>query len=238
MASDIPAVFKDPANFWTGFSARARVFIVNEEGAQEPQSILDYTSERWKGQAVIANPLFGTTSVQMAALFSIWGEEKSKEFLQKMKSNGVKVSTSNGESADLISAGEYAFSLVDSDDAINRARQGKPVKMIYPDQDGIGCLLLPNAVMLVRGGPNPQLGKKLIDYLLSRETERKLAFADCAQIPLHQGVETPPDVPRIRKHSRHAGRLRSIGAEAAGNPAVPEAMGWILKNPCCAGNRY
>ncbi len=51
--------------------------------------------------------------------------------------------------------------------------------------------------MLVRGGPNPELGKKLIDYLLSRETEKKLAFADCAQIPLHQGVETPPDVPRI-----------------------------------------
>jgi iron(III) transport system substrate-binding protein len=51
--------------------------------------------------------------------------------------------------------------------------------------------------MLVRSGPNPELGKKLIDYLLSRETERKLAFADCAQIPLHQNVETPPDVPRI-----------------------------------------
>jgi iron(III) transport system substrate-binding protein len=33
--------------------------------------------------------------------------------------------------------------------------------------------------------------------LLSKETERKLAFADCAQIPLHAGVETPPNVPRI-----------------------------------------
>ncbi|MCI0415571.1 extracellular solute-binding protein [bacterium] len=197
VASDIPAVFKEPNNFWIGFSARARVFIVNKEEAQEPQSVLDYTDARWKGKAVIANPLFGTTTVQMAALFSIWGEEKSKDFLQKLKRNGVKISTSNGESADLVSAGEHAFSLVDSDDAINRARQGKPVKMIYPDQDGIGCLLLPNAVMLIRGSPHPDLGKKLIDYLLSKETERKLAFADCAQIPLHRGIETPADVPRI-----------------------------------------
>jgi iron(III) transport system substrate-binding protein len=73
--------------------------------------------------------------------------------------------------------------------------------MIYPDQalDEIGVLLLPNAVLLVRGGPNAANGKKLIDYLLSAETERKLAFAECAQIPLHKGVETPPDVPKIEK---------------------------------------
>ena len=40
-------------------------------------------------------------------------------------------------------------------------------------------------------------GKKLIDYLLSRETERKLAYSDAAQIPLHPGVETPPGVRRL-----------------------------------------
>ncbi|MDO8094689.1 MAG: iron ABC transporter substrate-binding protein, partial [Candidatus Brocadiales bacterium] len=34
---------------------------------------------------------------------------------------------------------------------------------------------------------------------LSPETERKLAFANCAQIPLHEGVGTPPDVKRIEE---------------------------------------
>jgi len=53
---------------------------------------------------------------------------------------------------------------------------------------------VPNAVMLVRGAPHPEEAKKLIDYLLSRETERKLAFADCAQIPLHPGVEIPREL--------------------------------------------
>ncbi len=38
-----------------------------------------------------------------------------------------------------------------------------------------------------------------MDYLLSPETERKLAFADCAQIPLHKGVETPHDVKKIEE---------------------------------------
>ena len=43
----------------------------------------------------------------------------------------------------------------------------------------------------------PVLDKSVIDYLLSRETEKKLAYSDAAQIPLHPGVETPPGVPRL-----------------------------------------
>ncbi len=198
-AGDIPAVFKDPQGYWTGFSARARVFVVNSRVLKPPQSVSAYINPRWKGKAVIANPLFGTTTTQMAALFTLWGDKKAKAFMQKMKYNQIKISTDNGESADLVASGEFDFSLVDSDDVVNRIRQGKAVKMIYPDQgkDDIGVLIVPNAALLIKGAPHPDNARKLIDYLLSRETEGKLAFADCAQIPLHGGVKTPPEVKRI-----------------------------------------
>ena len=45
--------------------------------------------------------------------------------------------------------------------------------------------------MLLKNAPHTQQGKQLIDYLLSKESEAKLAQADCAQIPLHQGVPAP-----------------------------------------------
>jgi iron(III) transport system substrate-binding protein len=198
-ASDIPARFKDPDSHWTGFSARVRVLAVNKGAIYKPSSILDYTDPRWKGKAVIANPLFGTTAVQISALDVLWGEGKTTAYLDRLKNNDVKMSTNNGESADLVASGEFEFALVDSDDAINRIRQGKPIEMVFPDQkaDDFGALVLPNAVMLIKGVKNPDNGRKLIDYLLTRETERKLAFADCTQIPLHPDVETPSDVPRI-----------------------------------------
>jgi iron(III) transport system substrate-binding protein len=96
---------------------------------------------------------------------------------------------------------EFVFSLVDSDDATNAIRDGKHVSQIYPDQEEgeLGCLILPNATVLIKGGPNPENGKKLINYLLSPQTERKLAFANCAQIPLHEGVETPNDVTKLEE---------------------------------------
>ncbi len=198
-ARDIPAVFRDPDGYWTGFSARARVLIVNQRVADRPTSILAYTAPRWKGRAVIANPLFGTTTSQVAALFTRWGDEKARRFMRDLKKNAVRVATSNGESADFVATGQVDFSLVDSDDAVNRLRQGRPVAMVYPDQaaDGLGAFIVPNAAVLIAGAPHPDAARRLIDYLLSRETERKLAFADCAQLPLHSDVPIPAEMKPI-----------------------------------------
>jgi iron(III) transport system substrate-binding protein len=198
-AAGIPDQFKDPDHYWTGFSARARVLLANARSTIKPAGVTTYTEPTARGRAAIANPLFGTTTDYVAALFTILGDERAKTFMNDMKKNGVKMTTSNGESADFVATGQVDFSLVNSDDAVNLKKQGKPVEIIYPDQDpnGIGVLILPNAMALIKGGPHGENGKRLIDYLLSKETERKLAFADCAQIPLHSGVETPAEIRRI-----------------------------------------
>ena len=218
-AAAIPDQFKDPEGYWTGFSARARVFVVNKKATTKPATVLSYVDPKAKGKGVIANPLFGTTTAEMAALFAVWGDEKGKQFLAGLKANEVKLSTGNGESADLVASGEFDFALVDSDDAVSRVRQGKPIEIVYPDQGegGIGVFVIPNAVTLIRGGPNPDHGKKLMDYLVSKESERKLAFADCAQIPLHSGIQTPPEIKPIEQirsmkvnYSELAAKLQAI----------------------------
>ena len=196
----IPVNFKDPQGYWTGFSARARVLVVNAE-EEVPSSILAYIDEKWRSKGVVANPLFGTTTSWVAVLFTIWDDVRAGDFMEKMKLNGTKMSTSNGESTMLVANKEFLFSLVDSDDATNAIRDGKPVRQVYPDQEdgGLGCLVLPNAAVLIKDGPNSENGRTFIDYVISSQAERKLAFADCAQIPLHEGVETPDDVIRIEE---------------------------------------
>lgn len=200
-AAGIPATFRDSDGYWTGFATRARVLIVHRDVDPKPTSLLSYAETRWRGRTVIANPLFGTTTDEMAALFALWGDERGRAFMQSLRDNGVKMSPSNGDSADLVARGEFAFSLVDSDDAVNRMKQHQPVDLIYPDQrpDEIGCLIVPNAAVLIAGAPHPEAGRKLIDYLLSNDTERKLALSDAAQIPLHPGVAPPAELRPIEK---------------------------------------
>ena len=223
-AQQIPAQFKDEQGYWTGFSARARVLVVNRAAKTKPTSVLSYVDPEAKGKAVIANPLFGTTTAQMAALFSVWGEERGKQFLAGLKANQVKLSTSNGESADFVGSGEFEFALVDSDDAVDRMRRGKPIDIVYPDQaEGeVGVLIIPNAVALIRGGPNSENGKLLIEYLLSKETERKLAVADCAQIPLNRGVKPPKELKPIDQ-------IRTMKVNYADLAAKLQAIQPVLK---------
>ncbi len=192
-AKTIDPRYKDPDGMWTGFSARIRLFIVHNGIAREPQRLYDYIDPHFKGKAVIANPLFGSTATHIAALFTLLGNSKAKTFLNGLKQNRVAISTSNGESADLVAKGDDDFALVDSDDAVSRIRSGAAVHIVYPDQqdDGMGVLVIPNTVMLIKHAPHPKAAKKLIDYLLSRKVEAALAKADCAQIPLHPGVPKP-----------------------------------------------
>lgn len=197
-AQEIPAAFRAPDGAWTGFAARARVLLVNRDRVpreEMPRSIRDLAIPRWKGQTAIANPLFGTTTMHVAALFAAWGDEKARAFLESLKANGVRVASSNGEVKRLVVAGEVAFGLTDTDDAHEALAGGAPVEVVYPDQDGEGTLVIPTTVVLVRGAPHPAAGRKLIDHLLSPDVERHMAER-AAHMPLRPGVSAPATVKR------------------------------------------
>ena len=196
-AADIPKIYKDTEGHWTGFSARARIILYNSNLVsmdERPLSIFDLAKPMWRGQVAIANPLFGTTSVYMAALFIILGDEKAKKFLNDLKANGVKIVSSNSEVRRLVARGEVKVGITDTDDANVAVREGSAVKIVYPDQSGMGTLIMPNMVCLIKNSTNQENGKKLIDYLVSSEVEKSLAFAMCAQMPLRHYVGTPADV--------------------------------------------
>lgn len=197
VADDISPAFKDKDNHWIGFSARARVLLYNSDllkSEDVPNSIADLAKEKYQGNFAIANPLFGTTSFHISALFISWGDDATKKWLEDIKKNGVVVATSNGDVKKKVMNGEVAMGLTDTDDANEAIKEGGHVKMIFLDQQGIGNLINPNTVSLIADSPNQENGKKLIDYLLSRKTEESLAKS-CAQMPLHKGVPVPETVP-------------------------------------------
>lgn len=201
VADDINPVFKDPENHWTGFSARARVLIYNKKLLPEkdvPQSILDLTKKKYKGKVVIANPLFGTTTFHFAALFTLLGDEKAKEFLAALEKNKVVIASSNGDVKKRVVQGEAICGLTDTDDANEALKEKADIGIVFLDQNplGLGSLIMPNTVCLIKNSHNAENAKRLFDYLISKETEAKLAQS-CAQMPLHKGVSVPVNVPSL-----------------------------------------
>ena len=109
-----------------------------------------------------------------------------------------KVLSSNGEVKRRVSNGEFAFGLADTDDANEAQKDSKPVGVVYPDADGAGTLLMPNAAVLIAGAPNAENGKRFVDFLLTAEVEQMLAES-AAQMPLRAGVPVPAGMKRVEE---------------------------------------
>jgi iron(III) transport system substrate-binding protein len=194
-AAPYPATFKDPDGCWHGFAARARVFLVNTNlvpAAEMPRAVTDLSDSRWKGRTGIAKPLFGTTATHAACLFAQLGEDKTRSFFESLKKNDIQVMSGNKGVALAVSSGQLAFGLTDTDDAIIEVEAGNPVKIVFPDSatDGEGALFIPNTLSLVKGAPNADAGKRLMEYLLSPEVEETLAAAESAQICINPNIKT------------------------------------------------
>jgi iron(III) transport system substrate-binding protein len=213
-AAGIPAEFRDPQQRWTGFAARARVFIVNTELADPAEigGLDDLLDPRWAGQVCMARPLTGTTLTHVTALYTSWGEERIRAWLERATAETSPLSfvQSNGQVMRLVREGQMAWGLTDTDD-FNVAREmGFPVAAVFPDQgEGEqGTLVIPNTVAILKSAPHPQAARRLVDFILSREVEARLAASDSAQIPVRDDVARP-------EHVRSAADLRVMAVDWA-----------------------
>src|SRR5262249_46159386 len=168
---------------WHAFAARARILLVNTQRVKDderPRSLLDLTDPRWKGRVAMAKPQFGTSATQAACLFEVLGNERARSFYLGLRANQVNIEPGNKQVAEGVGAGRYAVGITDTDDAIAEVEAGRPVAVVFPDRDRpkgdrLGTLFIPNTVAVIRGSPNPEGARKLVDYVLSAEVEAKLA---------------------------------------------------------------
>jgi iron(III) transport system substrate-binding protein len=198
--TDIPWQFKDQEGFWTGFSCRARVLIYNTDMLQKksvPSTLQELTDPAWHGKVAMAYPLLGTAATHMGALYAVMGQEKAESFLTDLNQNKVLIVAGNSVVRDVVAAGEVPIGITDTDDVNVAMLRNKPVAMIFPDQQTVGAFLIPNTVALVKGGPNPETGKQLIDFLLSQEVENILAESDSRNIPVRKGGKEVTGLPPV-----------------------------------------
>jgi iron(III) transport system substrate-binding protein len=198
-AADLPERWRAADRRWHAFAARARILIVNTERLPDPASwpkgYKDLVDPKWKGRCAVAKPLTGTTLTHFTALRLALGEAAFGTLLDGMFANDVQFLQSNGATMRAVRDGQLDWAFTDTDDYHVAKQKGHKVACVFPDQEagGLGTMLIPNAVGLVAGGPDQDGGKRLIDRIVSKETEALLAAADGAQIPLRAGVQGPQD---------------------------------------------
>jgi len=184
---------------WCGFAARARVLLINTrlipDPADYPTSVADLTDPKWNKKCAMARPLFGTTATHFAVLRELEGREETLDRLKQIQQNAVILS-GNKQVALAVASGRVAWGLTDTDDAIIEKDSGEPVAIVFPDQspDQLGTLRIPNTIAVLRNAPHSVAAGQLADYLISPETEDRLAMGNSSQLPIHRGSKFPPRV--------------------------------------------
>jgi iron(III) transport system substrate-binding protein len=200
-AKNLPKLYSDPEHYWTGFPTHARIIIYNKnlftDREEVPTSMFDMINPRFNGKACIANPLFGTTSMHAAALFQVLGRDMAEAFFNSLKANKVTIVSSNNEVGIRVAAGDFAFGIADTDDYSAAFRQGKPVGVVFPDQEAFGTLVIPNALILMRDGRNPEQGKRFVDFLFQPEVQELLAAGEVSPPPIHTETPMPEGIPSL-----------------------------------------
>lgn len=186
---DWPASMHSQKGNWVGFGARARVLLVNREmlpaSGERPNSVLDLVDPRWQKKCGLASPLYGSTATHFTVLVDKLGAEKARAFFAEVKQNAV-VLAGNKQVAQAVSAGQLAFGLTDTDDALIEIDNGLPVEIIFPDQkpDQLGTLMIPNTVAVLKNAPHPVAAQSLANFLLTEDTEGRLAMGSSGQFPI------------------------------------------------------
>lgn len=233
----IPDRYKDPEGLWCGFAARLRVWIVNTEKMGVDPSVLSGAAadpfEGRLGDFTYAKPLFGTTLTHYCVLAAELGLDRLKVIDARFREKAV-AAASNGQARDLVANGTCAFGWTDTDDYFDAVGSGKPVAMLpvdlrepgAPGSDAVRferTICIPNSVAIVKGTKRRDAAKRLVDYLLSREVELRLARSESRQIPLGDigGEEIPPQVRELMP-AVEAGVDLSRAADVR-----EEVLGWL-----------
>lgn len=218
----IPAAFRDSDGCWTGFAARMRVYGVNTE-LLEPteEAVAGKLSGSSLADVAIAVPLYGTTLSHYSVICGERGLNGLQQWHRSLHQRGIREARGNAAVRDLVAEGACAVGFTDTDDVFAAIDQGQPVAMV-PVRVGTGqTIVIPNTAALIVGGPHPEAGRKLMEFLLSEEVELLLAQSASRQIPLGP-VDRSLLSPEVARLLELASAGVSLDAAAQHQPAVLE----------------
>ena len=201
-----PKGFKAKDGTWVGFAARARVLLVNKDKlpdpASWPKSVLELADKKWHHRCGLAYPVYGSTATHMAVIAShvnkllgdrnadrvYFNQDRSLDW-QSWSDGWIQhsvVLAGNKQVALAVSSGELDWGLTDTDDAIIEREGGRPVEIVFPDQEksGFGTVFIPNTISVLQKAPNPTVAALLADYLVSEKAESRLTMGNSAQFPV------------------------------------------------------
>lgn len=195
LLAKLPARFQGPTGDWVGISGRARVVVYNTDQLTEadlPTSIEEFTDPKWDGKIGWA-PSNGSFQAMVTAMRTVWGEEKTRAWLEGVIANNPITYSNNTAVVEAVGAGEVAVGFVNHYYLYRfLAEQGEafPARNYFLPSGGPDSLLMVAGAGIVKSGANQANAQKFIEFMLSVPGQQYFA-SQTYEYPLIEGVAIP-----------------------------------------------
>ena len=130
----------------------------------------------------IADPALSGTAFMSIALLE---KEFGWNYIERLKDNGAYKSKGSGQVIDHTVSGELAACLGVDYITADRIGKGAHLSMVYPKE----LLVVPSPIAIFKDAENTEGAKKFVDYVLTKESQQKVAEA--GTVPVRTDVNIP-----------------------------------------------
>jgi len=203
----LPARFKAADGSWVAIADDPLVFMTNarflkDNNLKPPASWEDLLNPAYKNMLQMADArTSGTAVTRIFSVLEIYGRDETKAFdYMKKERKQVQLYTKSGGGGTLpVGLGQAAGGIFFIVDALDTKAKGYDVVISFP-KEGIGTSA--EAIALVKGTRNPELGKRLIDWASSPAMQKLFAPHKINFVPAHPEVAVEPSLAEVLKGAK------------------------------------
>ena len=224
----LPARFRQSEGQWVAIADDPLVFMSNntflkENTLKPPASWEDLLNPAYKNMIQMADArTSGTAVTRIFSILEVNGRDETRafEYMKKLRPN-VQLYTKSGGGGTLpVGLGQAGAGIFFIVDALDTQAKGYDVAISFP-KEGIGTAA--EAIALLKGAKNPELGKKLIDWAASPAMQGLFAKYKINFVPAHPDVKVEPSLAEVLRGAK----IFPIDADYAGANRKRIVERWI-----------
>ncbi len=197
----VPDWARSPDTLWVGISGRARTVVYNTEALSPedlPETLEGFTDPEWKGRIGWA-PTNGSFQAMVTGMRLIWGEERTREWLEGIVANDPNVYAKNTPTVAATGSGEVEVGFVNHyylHRFIAEEGDGFAARNYFLPGGGPGSAVLVTGAAILKTADNSTEAERFLDYLLSADAQSYFA-EETYEYPLIDGVERADLLPEL-----------------------------------------
>ena len=203
----LPARFRHAEGQWVAIADDPLVFMSNnkflkENNLKPPMSWNDLLYPAYKNMLQMADArTSGTAVTRIFSILEVYARDEDKAFdYMKKKRRNVQVYTKSGGGGTLpVGLGQAGAGIFFIVDALDTQQKGYDVAISFPTE-GIGTAA--EAIALIKGAKNPEVGKKLIDWAASPAMQSLFAKYKINFVPAHPDVKVETSLAEVLKGAK------------------------------------